>query len=208
MSPCPSCGTTTELFGSGGGERLAADLKLPFLGPLPLDPKVMEAGEDGSPLEAGTSSEEYKRIAASVATALDHADAGVPSFRWDWSDDRSAPDWTDGETIESGSRNVPVGMRRSGERTLSILWGDGVRQDIDVRDLRLSCGCALCKEEMSGRPLVDPDQVSLDVHPVQLWNVGNYALGLRWSDGHASGIHPFSVIRAMARKRPIDRLSV
>jgi ATP-binding protein involved in chromosome partitioning len=46
---CPHCGEVVDVFGSGGGERLAADMKLPFLGRIPLDPAVRRAGDDGSP---------------------------------------------------------------------------------------------------------------------------------------------------------------
>lgn len=54
---CPHCGKTAELFKSGGGERLAAECNLPFLGRIPLDPRVMLAGDDGSPfLAAGGES--------------------------------------------------------------------------------------------------------------------------------------------------------
>lgn len=46
---CPHCGIVTEVFGSGGGERLAGELKVPFLGRIPLDPAVSAAGDGGSP---------------------------------------------------------------------------------------------------------------------------------------------------------------
>jgi ATP-binding protein involved in chromosome partitioning len=46
---CPHCGEPVDVFGSGGGERLAAEMKLPFLGRVPLDPAVREAGDAGRP---------------------------------------------------------------------------------------------------------------------------------------------------------------
>jgi len=46
---CPHCGEPIDVFGSGGGERLAAELELPFLGRVPLDPAVRTAGDAGSP---------------------------------------------------------------------------------------------------------------------------------------------------------------
>jgi ATP-binding protein involved in chromosome partitioning len=46
---CPHCGELVDVFGSGGGERLAAEMKLPFLGGVPLDPSVREAGDAGKP---------------------------------------------------------------------------------------------------------------------------------------------------------------
>lgn len=46
---CPSCGTSTAVFRTEGGRRLAKDLKLPFLGALPIDPEVGIAGDEGQP---------------------------------------------------------------------------------------------------------------------------------------------------------------
>jgi len=44
---CPHCGKTAELFGSGGGEALAAKFGVPFLGRGPFDPKIVHAGDTG-----------------------------------------------------------------------------------------------------------------------------------------------------------------
>lgn len=46
---CPGCGVVIDVFGSGGGERLADEMGLAFLGRVPLDPAVREAGDDGLP---------------------------------------------------------------------------------------------------------------------------------------------------------------
>ena len=46
---CPHCGELVDVFGSGGGEALAGEMKLPFLGRVPLDPAVREAGDAGAP---------------------------------------------------------------------------------------------------------------------------------------------------------------
>ncbi|ADH85033.1 Mrp/NBP35 family ATP-binding protein [Desulfurivibrio alkaliphilus] len=49
---CPHCSKTAELFKTGGGEELARSSGLPFLGRIPLDPRVMAAGDDGTPFVA------------------------------------------------------------------------------------------------------------------------------------------------------------
>ncbi len=46
---CPHCGQTTDLFQVGGGERLAAEAHVPFLGRIPIDPRIGESGETGIP---------------------------------------------------------------------------------------------------------------------------------------------------------------
>jgi predicted Fe-Mo cluster-binding NifX family protein/predicted RNA-binding Zn-ribbon protein involved in translation (DUF1610 family) len=46
---CPHCGEVTNIFKSGGGERMANDMDVPFLGRIPLDPQVAEACDAGTP---------------------------------------------------------------------------------------------------------------------------------------------------------------
>jgi ATP-binding protein involved in chromosome partitioning len=46
---CPHCGETTDVFLSGGAEVMAAEAGVPFLGRIPLDPAVVQAGERGVP---------------------------------------------------------------------------------------------------------------------------------------------------------------
>ena len=71
---CPCCGEEVDIFGKGGGRVLAEDMHVPFLGEVPLDPKVREAGDSGQPTAiaaadspAGRAFNEIaERIAASV----------------------------------------------------------------------------------------------------------------------------------------------
>jgi ATP-binding protein involved in chromosome partitioning len=46
---CEACGTVSKIFPESRGEDLATKLHVPFLGSVPLDPKVSEAGERGTP---------------------------------------------------------------------------------------------------------------------------------------------------------------
>lgn len=47
---CPSCGHESDVFGKGGGEKLAADMKVPFLGSVPLYEPVRTGGDSGVPI--------------------------------------------------------------------------------------------------------------------------------------------------------------
>ena len=44
---CPHCGEQVPLFGQGGGERMAQEMNLPFLGRIPADGKLVAAGDAG-----------------------------------------------------------------------------------------------------------------------------------------------------------------
>ena len=46
---CPHCGTVTDIFKSGGGERMAESMGVPFLGRIPIDPAIGVSCDDGKP---------------------------------------------------------------------------------------------------------------------------------------------------------------
>jgi len=81
---------------------------------------------------------------------------------------------------------------------LRIEWRDGEVSEYPPRYLRLCCPCAGCVEEMTGRPLLRPGSVPLDVHPTAIRYVGSYALRFDWSDGHSTGLYPWSYLREIA----------
>ena len=48
---CPHCGKKINLFKSGGGEELAKEMDVPFLGALPIKPEIVEAADEGTLFE-------------------------------------------------------------------------------------------------------------------------------------------------------------
>jgi ATP-binding protein involved in chromosome partitioning len=46
---CPDCGKVTHIFKAGGGKKVAQEFSVPFLGSIPLDPRVCEASDLGHP---------------------------------------------------------------------------------------------------------------------------------------------------------------
>lgn len=49
---CPECGNETHIFKSGGGEKISQEFSVPFLGKIPLDPRICEASDLGHPFIA------------------------------------------------------------------------------------------------------------------------------------------------------------
>jgi Mrp family chromosome partitioning ATPase len=47
---CPHCGKKIDIFKSGGGEKLAGETNIPFLGRIPADPAVVEGSDSGYPI--------------------------------------------------------------------------------------------------------------------------------------------------------------
>lgn len=103
--------------------------------------------------------------------------------------------------------HTPAQIVQRDARTLAIEWADGETSLIDVRALRLACGCARCIDEWSGQPLLSPDDVPSDVVPQAIQSVGRYAIGIQWSDGHDTGIYPFERLRALADRGVLSSLS-
>lgn len=84
---------------------------------------------------------------------------------------------------------------------LRITWPDGHVSAYALHWVRAHCPCATCREERSAAALnTDPLRLlsgpppSTQIAGAEL--VGNYALRLRWTDGHDAGIYPFTGLRA------------
>ena len=69
---CPHCGEASDPFGSGGVERAAGRLDLPFLGRIPLSLAIREASDAGTPIALGDTPEgaAYRAIADRISEAL------------------------------------------------------------------------------------------------------------------------------------------
>jgi ATP-binding protein involved in chromosome partitioning len=76
---CPHCGKPSAIFGSGGGERLAASLELPLLGQVPLYPRVMEGGDDGRPIVTADAGSSAARALTAIAGRIAEVIGAVPA---------------------------------------------------------------------------------------------------------------------------------
>jgi Mrp family chromosome partitioning ATPase len=52
---CPHCGETVNIFSKGGGEKMAAEMDVRFLGSIPIDTKISDNGDTGTPFSLGES---------------------------------------------------------------------------------------------------------------------------------------------------------
>jgi ATP-binding protein involved in chromosome partitioning len=68
---------TGDVFGSGGGDRLAAELGVPLLGRIPLDPLLRECGDAGEPLMIAAPESESARGLRAIAEELAALEAGT-----------------------------------------------------------------------------------------------------------------------------------
>jgi len=71
---CPYCGKEINIFKYGGGERSASELGVPFLGRVPLDPKMVEAADNGTPFvmqKESKAQEAFEQIVENVRTFVE-----------------------------------------------------------------------------------------------------------------------------------------
>lgn len=74
---CPTCGDVTAIFGVGGGRQTASEMKVPFLGSIPIDPDIREACDSGKA---------YVQHYTASATATIINDIIQPFAAWDTAD--------------------------------------------------------------------------------------------------------------------------
>jgi ATP-binding protein involved in chromosome partitioning len=71
---CGHCQERTEIFGHGGGQSMATDLGIPFLGEVPIDTRVRTGGDEGRPVVAeapdAPAAQAFVEIAGKVAAQI------------------------------------------------------------------------------------------------------------------------------------------
>jgi ATP-binding protein involved in chromosome partitioning len=77
---CGHCGETTDIFGKGGGRELAARYRIPFLGEIPLDPRIRIGGGDGQPIMVAAPDSPMSAVFRDVASHI-AAEVSKENFR-------------------------------------------------------------------------------------------------------------------------------
>ena len=87
------------------------------------------------------------------------------------------------------------------EGWLEMDWvGDGILR-VSLSDMRKACPCALCgdiraKQDAQLQMITVDQTPSVDLSDVI--PVGNYAIQIRWADGHDTGIYTYSYLKQLA----------
>ncbi|WKZ57027.1 MAG: DUF971 domain-containing protein [Bdellovibrionota bacterium] len=103
----------------------------------------------------------------------------------------------------------PREIRRNSADGIAITWDDGVLSHISARTLRTNCPCASCREargdQSHQRPLggkrsalrIVESSIDAELSLQEIKPVGNYAITLRWADGHHTGIYDWALLRQL-----------
>lgn len=107
---------------------------------------------------------------------------------------------------------TPTEIKRDSKNGLTISWRDGAVTQISTEVLRRECPCASCNEKRGDTSHAQPlaprrraltviqNTIEEELDLKEIWAVGQYALGMRWGDGHDSGIYPFSQLYELGRR--------
>lgn len=105
---------------------------------------------------------------------------------------------------------VPTSIERDGDVAIVIRWSDDGQTRWTAGELRKACPCATCREKKRGeaeksdraaslgKPVGLPVLSVAEARPLRIESmrpVGSYAYNIGFSDGHASGIFPFVMLR-------------
>jgi len=84
MFTCPDCGSSHAIFGHGGARETAEKLGAPFLGEIPLVPRIRETSDAGTPVSVsapdGPEAQAFLDLAKKVAAALETASRPAPKI--------------------------------------------------------------------------------------------------------------------------------
>lgn len=87
-----------------------------------------------------------------------------------------------------------IDLNERGE--FEIAWPGGRVAIVPGFTLRDLCPCAACIEEGTGRKILDPSTIPLDIRAEKIESVGSYAIQVHWSDGHDTGLYTWDLLRA------------
>lgn len=82
---CPHCGTRSAIFRQGGARRASEHLGVPFLGEIPLDPRVCQSSDRGEPIVTSVPdspvAEAFRRVSEALAERISEDALSAPMIR-------------------------------------------------------------------------------------------------------------------------------
>jgi len=157
-----------RIFGPGHKERLSSQWGIEHTYSMPLMDQIAANGDSGVPFVLGNPDSPQTQIYKDLASSVvsEVAKAKFSSTR------------PEIEFIDE----------------FNIIQVDD--EPLNPAELRRSCRCAACVEELTGRQILKDSDVSDTIKPLRMSSTGNYALSVDWSDGHRS-LFPYRQIRKL-----------
>ncbi|MBI3251857.1 MAG: P-loop NTPase [Candidatus Omnitrophica bacterium] len=176
---CGHCGQKDEIFGSGGARRAAETLGIPYLGGIPLVTSIRESADGGDPVV--------------------HADPDSPAAKHFMAIAENLAAQIRIRGTQGSDKKLPVALSSPNEPQVWVEWSDGKKSVFESRDLRLACPCAACVDEKTGHRTLHAETLPSYIRATAIQPVGRYALQIRWSDGHATGLYGYEYLRKLSK---------
>lgn len=95
------------------------------------------------------------------------------------------------------SKILLLEARKVNPKEISLRWSDHHEAVYSAAHLRRNCPCAYCVNEITGERLLSPEEIPEDLQIEKISPVGRYALSFLFSDGHSTGIYPYTLLRSL-----------
>lgn len=168
---CDGCDKPMKPFGNGYLDKLQSDFNIPFAFKLPIFQSVSEKGDEGIPfvLSEDITGKEIRQVFMDMARLV----------------------------LESSceKEDVQVTVLKEDDKFFIQVQSGGKDGKIGAYDLRIQCQCAACVDEMTGEPILQLKDVDRSVRPLDIMKTGNYAVRIKWSDGHSSSLYTFKKLK-------------
>jgi len=90
---------------------------------------------------------------------------------------------------------IPTGIAIADEgSTVVVTWPGGRVDRLGAFELRAVCPCARCVDEVTGERTLELVDLDPDLRAEAVGRVGRYALAIRFSDGHETGIYTYEAL--------------
>jgi ATP-binding protein involved in chromosome partitioning len=94
---------------------------------------------------------------------------------------------------------MPLEIIGLGKPEVRFVWDEGDEDMFTARELRIRCNCAHCVSEATGQRLLDPSTIPDTLTVKDMHLVGNYGVGIHFSDSHTTGIYRFRELRQLRK---------
>lgn len=171
---CSSCDEKHMIFGQGNLKTLKENFGFKHAYGIPIEPEFAAACDSGVPYVLQHEDSEITELFSKIASELNIAV----------------------RRLKREGYHLPR-VDYDQEKGILIIPHNESPYYILPRTLRQNCGCAKCVDEFTGKLLLDTSKIDKDLVPLSMNPVGNYALGINWSDGHSS-LYPYEKINQLA----------
>ncbi len=179
---CGQCDAQHRIFGEGFSNRLKTEFGIPHLVDLPLL-HGLASPDSGKPL----AMRDMKEMNQSEVEAIEMYGALAEKVR--------------GEVQRLKSKSTLANVVFDAEKQVIILEKGEQTVAVQPLHLRLKCKCAGCVDEITGEEILNKQKVPLDIVPAKAPTpCGNYAVEIKWTDGHES-IYAHEYIASVAAEQ-------